>query len=238
MQNMNPKTSRLKLALVFVAIVLVVWIAFRTVTAFTFHVVSTNPKTNQVSNAVPFFDINFNKTLLSTSVFLTSSPNIISTYTVTGKAIDISLKPLTVNTRYTITVKSVSSTNHNVLSNKVISFTTKSISPSDLPEDQQQAILRKQADYSTPADNPITAYLPYSTLDFILNPFVTTDASGKSALILQAQILLGPGVSGAAAATETAQYEQEVVDYIRSLGFNPSNYTIQYQVVNESLSGT
>jgi len=202
-----------------------------------FHIVSTDPPVSRVSNSIPFFNINFNKPLVSKSLKITSSPDIISSYNVSGKAIDISLKPLTVNQAYTITINSLAATDNETIQNKSLRFVAQYISPQDLPNDQKQAILHNQENYSSPADNPIVGHLPHSTLNFILSAQVTTGTNSKPSLVLQAQILLAPGVTGATAAADINQYKQDVLSYIQSLGLNPAQYNIQYQIVNETITG-
>src|SRR5262249_32745118 len=123
------------------------------------------------------------------------------------------------------------------INNKSIKFTAQSLSYNQMPKDAQKYLVSHQDNYAPVQKDPILASLPYSTLDFNLDSSFPTGKNGKPTLVLQAQLLLAPGVTGAEATTDTEQYKQEVLDYIKSLGLSPDNYTIQYQTVQEQLNG-
>jgi hypothetical protein len=200
-----------------------------------FKVVSTTPATSNVADVSPSFSVTYTKPLSKNNLSVTSSPSIITSYGIKGSTLDIDLaEPLTNGKRYTITVTSITDTTGKKLLNQQFTFKPKYVASQNLPSDQQQALLKDQQTYTNAEakENPIVSHLPYSTLDFSLTPTYQ-----GSQLILQAQILLAPGVTGSQAAADTAQYEQQVTQYIQSLGLNPANYTIQYQIVNETLGG-
>lgn len=76
--------------------------------------------------------------------------------------------------------------------------------------------------------DPIFKYIPHSTLDYSL-----TGASNGGQALLTAQLFLTAADQSNADAAAT-QYKQEVLDYITSVGLDPSKYTIDYAIVNQS----
>ncbi|HVA11495.1 MAG TPA: hypothetical protein VNG32_05020 [Candidatus Dormibacteraeota bacterium] len=221
--------KRLKVAVVVLIVGLVILTAYHLFLLSKFRVVSTDPNVGQVSSAIPFFKINFNKPVAGKGLIITSNPNIIGSYKVDDKTVNISLTPLATNEAYAITINSITATDGEVITNKAFHFTAQYINPSSLPQDQQKAIIHSQENYSSPANDPIVAHLPYSTLNFTLSAQVTPGSNGKSALVLQAVLLLNEAeMSNQTAAA--VQDEQMVSNYISSLGLNPSNYTIKYAI--------
>ncbi len=245
--NYNPPNNSLlsvnqkrAVALVAVLVVILACVGLLTtiqkhVASDKFRVLSTNPSVNYFADVSPFFKVTYNKPLSKSDLSVTSNPGIIKSYSVSGDTLTTLLNVPLNNTRdYSIFVLRIKDTAGVELKNQVFTFKPKLVNSNDLSKSQQNALLQAQENAAAlqKKEDPIMPYLPYSTLNFILN-----DAYVNNKLILQAQILIPPHVSGAAAAADTTQYEQQVVQYIQSLGLNPANYTIQYQIVNESLNG-
>jgi hypothetical protein len=232
------RRKKLVRALIAILVIVLVLIGFKVWYSSKFHITKTDPDLKQFSNIVPFLDVYFNMTLDSSGLNIVSSPKIINSYKIKGNVLDLSLSRLAQNHKYTITINSIRSTNNKFISNKTLTFTTKYISPKDLTTDQRSAILKNQDHYNSPSNDPIVAHLPYSNLNFSLSDELTTStSSGRLGLVLNAQILISPGVTGAQANTDIAQYESDVRSYISSFGLDPSKYTINYQVTYEELTG-
>ena len=227
----DKKHRQIKLALYGLVIITLLLIIFGFIKAQKFHVVSTNPPVNAVSSVAPFFKINFNKTLIASSVKISSYPNVIGSYTVDGKTIDVSLLSLNLAVPYRINVVYAESTNHAVIKNQVFYFVTKDISANDLPKDQQQAILKNQQVYPTVESDPIIKDLPHATLNYTLTAHIIKEVNNQSKLVLEAQIQLSQADNGNQAAA-VANYKQQIISYIQSLGLDPNNYTIDYTVSN------
>ncbi len=228
-----------KVLAVLAVIVLCIFAGIKIYQAVVFRIVSTSPQTNLVATTTPFMKVTFNKTLSNTGVALSSTSGIIKSNSVAGKTLIIYLDyPLKANTRYSINIVSIKSTSGSTINSKSITFTAQNLPYGQMPKAQQKYLVSHQDNYTPVQKDPILASLPYSTLDFSLDSSFPTGKDGQPTLVLQAQLLLAPGVTGAEAATDTAQYKQEVLDYIKSLNLNPDNYTIQYQVVQEQLTGT
>lgn len=79
---------------------------------------------------------------------------------------------------------------------------------------------------------PILPYLPHSTLNYKLD-VVYDDEEESGAIgkpVLSAKIFLSGSDVRIDREGAIARYKQEVLDYIKSLGFNPNDYTIFYEI--------
>jgi hypothetical protein len=235
---MNPaygnNKSNKKLIVIVIVIILVIASVFFAIKNSKFHVVSTDPNTNEVASVSPFFKINFNKTLSSNGLKVSSSPAIISSYKVSGKYINADLNiPLQLNQTYTITVGYVADAAGDTITNRTFTFTAKDVPSNGLSKEQQQALLHTQTQYLQNTSDPILGHLPYGGLTFSLSGTQTMQ-NGKTVVILNARLLLtAADVNSGPDAEQAAinQYKQDVINYIQSLGINPNNYTINYEVV-------
>lgn len=223
-----------KLALVLLVFLAVVWGLFYVLEVLPFHIVSTNPKLNNVTVISPFLEVNFNDRLSKDGLSVAASNKaIISSYTVKGKVLTINLQNLHIKSSYKITIRSIKSVYGKQLSNQTLSFATKIANFQQLPADQQKALINSQDNYpKNPLDSdPIIAHLPYSTLDFSMTAQITTQPK----VVLNTKIYLSAADSESGDAARQAaisQYEQEAVSYIQSLGLNPANYIINYEIID------
>jgi hypothetical protein len=111
-----------------------------------FSIVSTNPSTANIATVTPFFDIVFNKSLSKNGISLDATNSLIVSYSVSGKILNLNLhEPMNINQTYQITIKNISDTSGDHITNKVFLFSPKYTSAQDLPEDQQQALLKQQS---------------------------------------------------------------------------------------------
>lgn len=229
--------SRYKPIILVVGALFLIAIGYSIYQQMTFRVTGLTPQPSaNFASSTPVFKVKFNKALSDKGIAVVSDPMIIESTEVSGNTLNIKIQaPLKNKQKYTITINSVFSTTGQKLSNKKYTFTAKDIDPATLPKDQQQTILDNQK--QTPAaTDPIMAHLPYATLDFRIDPVITTGSDGKQSLVLQAQLYILDSAGNSDA--QAAQAKQEVLDYIRSLGYDPANYTIQYQNVVQSITGT
>lgn len=217
-QNSSGKNVTRLLGLVLViALVLVGYFVYRSAA---FHVVGTNPSTRKVPTVATYFDINFNKALDSKGVSLSSTPNIISSYKVTGKVIKISLDTATMGTLktgqlYEIVVHQISDTGGQELKNLTFSFKPVSVPASDLSKNQQQALLKQQTQYNTAASDPLIQKLPFDGpgLEYEISYTVQYDPKPQYTVTITSPTLQG---------------QEDAIAWIKSLGVNPSNYIIEY----------
>jgi hypothetical protein len=99
---------------------------------------------------------------------------------------------------------------------------------------KHQSLLEKQQSEfaKTATADPILKDLPYGSLDYNITPTFQS-IKGKRTLVLVVSVILTDAdykQSPQAIQTTITQKEQSSVDYIRSKGFDPSKYTIQYDV--------
>lgn len=222
-----------KLVVVVVAIALAGWIGWSIYYAnFVFHITSTMPKTSSVAAISPYFKVNFNRVLASEGLDVSITPNVARGVSVTNKSVIINLNGLTVGTSYKVLIKTVHDTKNETIQNKEFVFIARDISYKSLSKDQQAAILARQ-DY-TPSVNkdPALGHLPHSTLTYTLSGVISAGGdSNASGLSLKADLLLTGADMRSNPDAAIAQYKQQVVDYIKSLGLDPNNYVISYNVV-------
>lgn len=163
--------KRILLVVIALGVLMFGSLAYQLFLSFHFHVVSTNPNTKQVGSISPFFRVNFNKTLSNDNLSVTSNPDAISSYKVSGKTLDIDLaNPLTVDKTYTITIESISAKDGSRITNKSFTFKAQDIDFEDLPQDQQDAI---QATKPPTADHNTAP--TFNGLGDLANYGVTTD---------------------------------------------------------------
>lgn len=197
-----------------------------------FHLVSTDPPLKAFPVMAPYIDANFNKTLAKKGHIIGSSADIVRTYEVNGKQLRIFLKsPLEINKEYTLTLENITSERGKIIKQQKLTFTALDLPFSSLSSDQQKYILDHQDKNQGVRDDPITSHLPHSTLDYNLTSEVDKDNAGNDILVLNAEILLAESDLGPGQDQTVQAYKQEVVDYIKSLGLDPANYTIRYTIV-------
>lgn len=196
-----------------------------------FRVTSVNPPIQNFAAISPYLDITFSQALvMNKSMGVTSNPAVVSGFSVTGKRLRLSLVNLQKDHAYYVAISNLTSVKGKHIDSYIIRFTARDIAFADLPKDQQKTILDAQQSNKKQVTDPILSHLPYGGLNYSL------DASfSNSKLVIIAKIL--PSASDAKSDEQAAitVYEQQVVDYIRSLGLNPSKYTIVYQIVEPSL---
>jgi hypothetical protein len=100
---------------------------------------------------------------------------------------------------------------------------------------EQKVLINEQSQFPQQLKDPILSHLPYGTLDYNLTDSFQT-VNGQAQLVLKAQILLDAADVSSPQTEQSAitQYEQQVTQYITSLGLNPSNYDILYSIVQPS----
>lgn len=237
--SINPIPNRRSMLIRWIILVAVILlICLVTLVGFTaahnaeFRFKNISPSLSDIGADSAFMDINFSQPLTTSNLSVSASSTIINSVVVSGDTLKVNFKDLRAGYVYVIKIHTISDTKGAKLTNLSYTFTAKNIPVEQLPSSQQQALVNAQDKYPSSLKDPILSHLPHSTLDYILS-----DTFVGTKLILQAQILLAPGVSGTQATQDTTQDEQEVQQYIKSLNLNPANYTIQYQIVNESISG-
>lgn len=192
--------------------------------SLTFRITGTNPSTSSVATITPFFNINFNKKLDSKKITLSSSPDIISSYSVKGNSLDILLTtPMSSSQVYTINLGQIYSAGGKKILGKSFRFQPTYMTESQLPKDQQQAILSSQQEYNNVIkNNGLLKFLPFvgGGLSFKVDYRITYEVNQPYITIT----ITSPSTTG----------RQEALAWIRSLGYNPSKYNIQYTLAKIS----
>src|SRR5580692_10535037 len=84
-----------------------------------FRVLSTNPVAAKIDTVTPFFNVTYNKPLTENNLFVSSTPNIVKSFSVSNDTLYISLnEPMNPTTNYTIVIKSISDTAGDALTNQ------------------------------------------------------------------------------------------------------------------------
>lgn len=212
------------------SIIFLIVIAFFIWQSLSFRITGTLPSLSSFPNVMPYVDINFNKNLAS-NASISSSPNVVKSYSIKGKLLRINLKALKTGSDYTILLNQVQSEGGQRLTKK-LEFMTKDISFSKLPKAVQDAIVGSQDpnDSSLLTNDPLVSHLPYGSLDFNIS-YSITRSNNAPALVIHVQ----PILSGADFKLNQADLQrtittkdQSAIAYIRSLGLDPSKYNIQF----------
>lgn len=133
-----------KIVLIF-AVLIIAWLTATTVYSFTFHLVSTDPATGDVSTVTPNIKLNFNSFLVSKDLSVNVSPSMSTTTTISGKSLIVSLpSPMETTIKYKITVHYLENASNNVIKNLIIYFNPKLVSFNSLPKSTQKSILKQQ----------------------------------------------------------------------------------------------
>jgi hypothetical protein len=223
--------KKIKSIVILVIIVGCAWLGYAIYKNSQFHVVSVNPSLSNISILTPYIDVNFNDPVAS-KVVATGDLFINSVQMTSSKSVRIGFDtPLNLKQKYSINLGTLTATNHQQIKNLVLVFRAGDINFNNLSKAQQQQILDKTDTLPPALNDPIISHLPYGTLDFNLTSSPTY-SNGKTSLVLNAQLLIPYAYLSDPTAEQAliTQYKQEVLQYITSLGLNPSNYNIQYTI--------
>ena len=159
----------------FIIIFFALVVGFLIYATLQYRITGTNPSTSKITKLTPFIQVNFNRTLQAAGIQITSSADIVQSYSVSGSALKILFKsPLTVGATYTITLVNIPETKGKSLTNKQLHFKVIDATFASLPKDQQQAILAAQSNHPYAID-----YVTFNGLDELLNHGVSaTQVSG------------------------------------------------------------
>lgn len=229
---MNDQSKSIKRAAAAIVVILVGVLIYAVIQNQRFHLIGTNPSMSSVATISPFIKLNYNKVIDAKSVSISASDSSVSGQAVQGKTIILTLNPLTKGKTYTINIRRVSSISGSSIYNQNLSFVPKFIDYNDLPADQREAIMKKQAGNSKVKSDPILGHLPYGNADFRLSGIVS---GNPPAVTIKAELLLSAADAKTDANAAAAKYKQEVIDYIESLGLKPESYNINFVVVMPSL---
>jgi hypothetical protein len=217
---MEPSRPRKQYKLILIPIVCVVIfiVGLKIYQTVTFRLVGTNPSVNRVATISPFFKVEFNKNLIRQDISITSTSNVLASYSVSGSIIDILLnEPLSSSKSYSITVSNIYSTAHKHLANQKFTFTPKNVTAESLPQDQKQALNSIQQQYNRAIQgNGLVPLLPFISggSEFRVD-YTARYVDQKAHLVIVITSLTQGGYNDA-------------LSWIKAVGFNPANYDIVY----------
>jgi hypothetical protein len=157
-----------------------------------------------------------------------NSNNIVRDVTAEGDTITIRLDALGENSNYAFKLPDVKSSEGKVLSGLRYTFTARYVAYDKLSK-EQQAQQTSQTD-STVQEDPLSKYLPYSTLDYSLVGSNETSDSGKYIFVVSARLYLSAADVKIDKQGAVNRYKKEIADYIRSKNLNPDTYLIRYTI--------
>lgn len=167
--NLEGSNKYRKLIILIVLILILVG-GYQIYRSTKFHVVDTNPSVNSVATLSPFIKVNFNKTILSKGISVSSTGGATDSFGVNGKTITINLNyPLSSNKVYSITINNVRDSSGAELSNLVFSFKPSNIVFNNLPQDEQKSIVNNQDHYNSQGFN-----ISYVNTDDLINNGMST----------------------------------------------------------------
>ena len=117
-----------------------------------FNVDTTNPKLNNIATISPYLQINFTRDLSSKNFKYTSSNDLIKSYTIKGKTVQLNFNggKFKAGQKYSVTIQSISSKAGETITNHKLEFTTTERTFESLSAEEQKAAIAAQDtfDYS------------------------------------------------------------------------------------------
>jgi len=227
-------TKNLKIYIIGGLILVLIAVSILVRQAVVFRVTSTSPKLPDVTTFAPYVKISFNHTLDAKKVSVDKA-SFITSYSVDKNVITVKVNNLGSGQKYTIHVATATDTSGKVLKNLTFSFTAAAGDWDKLSKKDQQTILDEQAKKVPSVSDPVMQYVPYSTLDYIINPVAVGD--GNAPLTLHIQLLMAPNTPLDQQPAILAQYKQEASDYLKSKNIDITKYQVTYEQVDEQLNG-
>jgi hypothetical protein len=239
--GLDPKVrGRLLILGGIAAVLVIVAIGFTIYQQLNFKIVGTEPSLSKVTDISPYLKIDFNREVSASGLDVSSRQPIIASAKTHGKTLEIDFKPSAVKAgqHYSVQLRAIHAKNGRRISNKTFSFTAKKGKVKQLPKKQKKQLIKRQSQFTSSMKDPMLRHLPYSNLDFRMEPIIhDSQQPNKTTLTLDVHLLLPPNTSDQQAKALVSKYKKEAQDYIKSFNLNPANYDIHYHVVHESLSG-
>lgn len=237
--NNQPMNMRKIVALAAAAgIMISAFVIYKVTIDSRFRITSSTPDRNGVvTTGTNGFKVVFNRKLNPTNDYkksLEDSKGQVVSIKNEGDTLIIITKPHAENITYRFALNDIKSEDGSIIRKIDFNYTAHFKPFSKLSKDQK-SLIESIARQPT-ANFPLLKHLPYSTLNFKL--YVARDEADESGQIgtpgLVAELYLSNAdiKSGRDSAIEI--YKKEVQDYIKSLGYNPSDYSITYEAVEYS----
>ncbi len=226
-----------KLLIASIALLLCVAIGFGIWNMLRFRVTGTVPNMKgTVPTATSVVKIKFSKALDTSREIargeITDPQAIVHEVSIEDKALLFRLDDLQEGVQYTIGLNYIQSKSGQRIDNIQFTFVPRYVAPDDMSPEQQE--LELQETDRNNLEDPIMKYLPHSTLNYTLHPAHEADEEGGYVFVVDAKILLSAAEVRIDRLGTVELRKKEIQDYIRSLGLDPANYVIRYNVVESS----
>jgi hypothetical protein len=222
--------------IIFIILALVGWLIYYFV--FTFHITSITPEPSRASYLTPKLEVTFNRDLVTEGLKV-EGEGIEITSRVSGKnKLEINITSnRKIGTVYKIKIVSLKSTGGDEIRNHTINLAALS-SEASLTDSDRKIILDEQQDNKPQVLNdPISYLIPYSTLQFSIEP--TGQVDSKNKIVIKIIIFLSNAdvKINRQAAIDSATLS--ALNYLKNgasleakepQGVNPDNYTIKYEI--------
>ncbi len=210
-------SSRLKKISTLAVVIIIVLIIFGIYQSLTFHLIATDPPLSKISVVASTINFQFNKRLVQ-GVKVTASPSIISSYSVSGKNVVVSLDiPLKVGQSYSITLHNIRSVGGDTIISKTLLFKAKSVDNLPLTSAQNKVLLKKQQQYSNLINgNSFLQLLPYTGPNFEYRVSYTIIYNSQNNPIPVVQVT-----------APNQQAQNDALSWVASQGYTPQNIDIQ-----------
>lgn len=196
---------------------------------------STPSRSGTVSTSTNGFELFFNKDLDGSADYsksITDPGHLVGRIRLDKRSIIIETGPILQDKKYSFSLHDIHDAKGDVIKEIKFDFTAKYLPDSKISDEQKSLIAKLSRQYLQ--DYPLLAHLPYSTLDYSLEAVFNQDENQRLGQPeIQAKLFLSHADMSEPRAA-TARYKQEVIDYITSLGLNPSDYKINYLVIQSS----
>lgn len=222
---------------VVVVLALIGWLVYYFV--FTFHITSITPDPSRASYLTPKLELTFNRDLVSDGLKV-EGEGVTVTSRISGKnKLEINITSnRKIGTIYKITIVSLKSSNGDEMRNHIINLAAVS-SQATLTDADRDAILNEQQENKPEVLNdPISYLIPYSTLQFSIEPTSRVDNKTNKIIIKIIIFLSNADIKiNRQAAIDSAK--QSALHYLKNgasfeseepQGVNPDNYIIEYEI--------
>lgn len=188
---------------------------------------------SDVHYSSPFIKISFNKNINTNSVVIERND-----FT---ENIESDKKTITVYTKNNalqagetieIHITNIVSENGQVITNKVLRLKVGDKSADDLPDDQHQFLLYQQDQSAKEMfSDPILNVIPKSSLNFKLEPVLSTNSDGRTIVSVNATIFLSAADVRTNIDASIDLYKQEIMDFLKQNNIDPALYIINYNII-------
>lgn len=205
---------------------------------FTFHITSITPNPSRASYLTPKLEVTFNRDLVTDGLKVEGEGVEVTSRVSDKNKLEISItSKRTIDRTYKIKLVSVKSVKGDEMRNNTITLAALA-STASLTDADRDAILNQQQENKPDVLNdPISYLIPYSTLQYSIEP--TGSVDDKNKIVIKVIIFLSNAdvKTNRQAAIDSAK--QAAMEYLKNgasfeaeeaQGVNPDNYTITYEI--------